>query len=71
VKRVSCFLVLLCCQNFVGLCFTCETWDSKLVKRVETLPCQASLETIMFWFLMCDPFSTQGLRGKKSTPNVH
>jgi hypothetical protein len=50
--------------------FTCESWDSRLVKRVEALPCEESLEAIVFWFLCLAPLRLGGIRGKKSTPSI-
>jgi hypothetical protein len=40
------------------------------VKRVEALPCEASLEAIVFWSLCLAPLWLGGLRGKKSTPSI-
>ena len=54
--------------KFDGLCFTCESWDTKLVERVEDLPCEARLEAIVCWFLVCGPFASQGAKGEKEYP---
>jgi len=61
---------MLCCQNYCGLCFNCESWDTKIEERVEALPCEASLGVIVCRFLVCGSFTNRGLRGKKSTPSV-
>jgi hypothetical protein len=63
------FLVRLCCQNYCGLCFTCESWDTKLEERVEALPCEEAW-SYCFWFLCVAPLRLGGIRGKKSTPSI-
>jgi hypothetical protein len=56
--------------KFYGLCFTCESWDTKLVERVEALPCEESLGAIFVGFLCVAPLWLGGLRGEKSTPRI-
>ena len=56
--------------KFCGLCFTYESWDTKLVKRVEALPCKASFGAIIVGFLCVAPLWLRGIRGKKSTPSI-
>jgi hypothetical protein len=56
--------------KFCGLCFTCESWDTKLGERVEALPCEESLGAIVVGFLCVAPLRLGGLRGKKSTPSI-
>jgi hypothetical protein len=51
----------------VDLCFTCESWDTKLEERVEALPCEARLGAI-FWFLVCGPFVARGDKGEEEYP---
>jgi hypothetical protein len=46
--------------KFCGLCFTCESWDTKLEEKVESLPCKSSLGAIVCWFLLCGPFVARG-----------
>jgi hypothetical protein len=54
--------------KFCGLCFTCESLDTKLVERVEALHCKAILEFIGCWFLVCGPFAAQGAMGEEEYP---
>jgi hypothetical protein len=63
------FLVRLCCQNYCGLCFTCESWDTKLEERVEALPCEERLELLFTRrFLVCGPFVARGDKGEEEYP---
>jgi hypothetical protein len=56
--------------KFFGLCFTCESWDTNLGKRVAALPCEASLGAIVCWFFVCGPLRIGGIREKKSTHSI-
>jgi hypothetical protein len=51
-KWISLLLGKVMLPNFFGLCFTCESWDTKLEERVEALPCEEILGAIVFWFLV-------------------
>jgi hypothetical protein len=55
-KRNSLILDNVMLQKFCGLCFTCESWDTKLVERVEALLCEANLGVIVCRFHVCCPF---------------
>jgi hypothetical protein len=52
------------------LCFTYESWNTKLVERVEALDCEASLGAIFVGFLGVVPLHIRGIRGTKSTPRI-
>jgi hypothetical protein len=54
--------------KFCGLCFTCESRDTKLEERVEYFPCEASLGAIVCWFLVCGPFAARGAKGEEDYP---
>ena len=54
--------------KFCGLFFTCESWDTKLVERVEALPCEESLGDIVCWFPVCGSFPAQGTKGEEEYP---
>jgi hypothetical protein len=54
--------------NFIGLCFTCESWDTKLVKRVESLPCEGKSWSYYCWFLVGDTFADHGAKGEEDQP---
>jgi hypothetical protein len=69
-KWISLILGNVMLPKFCGLCFTCESWDTKLEERVEALPCEASLGAIVVGFLCVAPLRLGGLRGKKSTPSI-
>jgi hypothetical protein len=66
VKRISLFIVLLCCQNLVLLCFTCESWISSLRKSGSS-SLQGKLGAIFFGFL-CGPFAARGAKGEEEYP---
>ena len=68
-KWISILLGNVMLQNFFGLCFTCESWDTKLEERVDALPCEASLE-LLFQFTVCGPFAAREAKGGKGTPKV-
>jgi hypothetical protein len=55
-------------EFLIDCVFTCESWDSRLVKRVEALPCEASLEAIVFWFFVLGPFAARGAKGEEEYP---
>jgi len=57
-------------EFLIDYVFTCESWDSGLVERLEALPCEASLEAIVFWSLCLASLRLGGLRGKMSTPSI-
>jgi hypothetical protein len=67
-KWISLFLGNVMLPKFCGLCFTCESWDTKVVERVEALPCEASLGAIVCWFLVCGPFAARGAKGEEEYP---
>jgi hypothetical protein len=57
---ISLFLGNVMLPKFCGLCFTCENWDTKLVERVEALPCEESLGDIVCCFLCMWPICGSG-----------
>jgi hypothetical protein len=54
--------------NFYWTIFTCESWDTTLVKRVEDLPCEGKSWSYYCWFLLCGPFVDWGAKGEEEYP---
>jgi hypothetical protein len=67
-ERISIILGNVILPKLFGLCFTCESWDSKLEERVEALPCEERVGAIVCWFLVCDPFAAQRAKGEEEYP---
>jgi hypothetical protein len=65
---ISLILGKIMVPKLCGLCFTCESWDTKLVERVEALPCEEILGAIVCWFLVCGPFAARGDKGENEYP---
>jgi hypothetical protein len=55
-------------QKFCGLCFTCESWDTKLVEREKAISYEEILGDIVCWFLVCGPFAARGAKGEEEYP---
>ena len=62
-KRDSLIFGKVMLPNLCVLCFTCESWDTKLGERVGALPCEAILGAIVCLFLVCGPYAAQGAKG--------
>jgi hypothetical protein len=69
-RWISLFLGKVMLPKWFWLCFTCESWDTKLVEGVKYLPCEEILGSIVVGFFCVAPLRLGGLRKMKSTPSV-
>jgi hypothetical protein len=53
--------------KFVGLCFTCESWDSKLEKEWKLFLARQDLELLFYGFCAW-PLCSSGAKGEEEYP---